>query len=209
MKRNYIGELRDQGLSYRKISEETGINSKKLSAYSTGKKALKSSSKEYEVIRNANRRIAYNKIRREGVTFSKKTGKVLPMSSREASMRRRTFTSPKTHYIQNPPRQVAHPKIQKNMYQLRLLAEYEHDKTHEVKLIESYSYAHASKPDTFNMGSDEFISDMGELNVAKYDDDQTMFFEAINEARSKCGSDFYSWNLKRILEIEVISYHIG
>lgn len=208
MKRDYISELRLQGLSLRQIEKQTGIDHRRLSEYSTGKKALKSSSKAYEKIRNFNRKHAYETIKKEGITYNNKTHELEKISPQEASKLRRRFYNPEiklTHRV----REVAHTKIHKNMHQLRIYAELQHDKTHEVKLVEGLSDGHADCPDTYMMKSVEFQDEMRETNVEKYDLSQEMFAEAIDDCRSKCGSDYYNWHLKRVLDVEVITYEIG
>lgn len=193
MKRNYISELKSQGLSLREIERQTGINHRRLSEYVTGKKPLKSSSKAYETLRNINRKTSYNQLRQQG------------MATREADKYRRIVSSPKT-YQHKSTRSVKHTRIDKTMYQLKMLAEYSEAKSHEKRIIESFSFAHASKPDTWDISSD-FIDEMGELDVQDYDTNMQMVNEAIRDAQSRLGGS--NWMLERIIDIEVVSYVIG
>lgn len=57
--RNYIGELRDAGLTWDQLSRETGKSSRQLRRYVTGEAKLKSGTSSYEQIRNASRRVSY------------------------------------------------------------------------------------------------------------------------------------------------------
>lgn len=193
MKRNYIAELKTQGISLREIERQTGINRKRLSEYNSGKKALKSSTEAYEKLRNLNRKTAYDALRKQG------------MDADQADKYRRIVSSPKTYHHQTH-RAVTHTRINKTMYQLKMLAEYGEEKTKEKRIIESFSMAHASKPDIREI-SDDFINEMGETDVSEYDDNQEMVNEAIRDAQSKLGGS--NWYLIRIIDIEVITYQIG
>ena len=57
--RNYIGELRDAGLTWAELSRETGKSARQLRRYASGETKLKSSTKVYEQIRDTSRRISY------------------------------------------------------------------------------------------------------------------------------------------------------
>lgn len=206
MKRNYIAELKEAGLSLRTIEAETGISHQRLSEFFTGRKSLSSTSKAYEALRNANRRVGYQKLRREGMVRLA-DNRTRPFTGAEARKYRRAFTSPEVHHAQST-KKVSHMRIEKHVFQLKMLAEYEHDKTHERKIIESFSKAHSVKPDTWLIDED-YVSVLGEVDVQEYDETQEMLYEAIRDARGTLGDKDYNWQLVRIIHLEVITYHIG
>lgn len=57
--RNYIGELRDAGLTWAQIARETGKSTRQLRRLATGEAHLKAGTKDYESIRNVSRRVSY------------------------------------------------------------------------------------------------------------------------------------------------------
>lgn len=57
--RNYIGELRDAGVTWAQLSRETGRSARQLRRLASGESRLRSGTTTYEQIRNASRRISY------------------------------------------------------------------------------------------------------------------------------------------------------
>jgi len=197
--RNYLKELHDAGLSYNQIAQQTGIERHRVSAIAKGVKTLKSASKEYSTVRNVSRRTAYAKIRESG------------LSPVEANKYRRIGLSDKT-YIHNSARDVAHTKINKQMYQLKMLAEFENLKSHESKIIECFSKAHAkiNKKSLINMINNiaDYFTEIEETEDGEeYSSETTLINEAVRDGQSKLGGS--NWQLKRIIDIETIEYNIG
>src|SRR3972149_786714 len=196
--RNYVAELHSAGLPFTEIAKQTGISAKKLSQFARGK-PLKSVSKDYQILRNASRRNAYKIIRESGLTPG------------EAEKYRRIGLSEKTyhHFTQ---RVVAHTKLNKTMYQLKMLAEFYNPKTKENRIITCFSMAHSeinidSFTDFLNTGIEQILDDMSEADAAEYDSNQELIGEAIRDGQSKLGGS--NWELKRIIDVEVIIYKIG
>src|SRR3972149_4394631 len=84
--RNYIGQLQQLGYTLKSIATESCLSSSQLSRLKSGKILLKSSTPEYEKIRNVSRRLAYRTVRSSGLT------------SERATAIRRNLPSPKIDY---------------------------------------------------------------------------------------------------------------
>lgn len=205
MKRDYIAELKNQGLSLRAIERETGISHQRLSDYATSKKPLKSSSAQYEKLRNLNRKTSYNKLRKEGVIRTP-DNQVKPMTPEMAKRYRRTLSSPET-YTSQSTKKVQHTKINADTMQLKMLAEYQHEVTHEKRLVESFSKAHKNARLDPSEITEDYIELMGETDVVDYDETQELVAEAIKDAQGTLGDS--NWFLIRIIDVEVITYQIG
>ena len=135
MVRNYLSELRNAGYTIRDLAKEIGISQKRVSAISRGTVSLpKSDTSLYENIRNANRRLAYQKMRREGATPSM------------AGAFRRTHTDPAVPVQEREIVRIIEHKQETTRWQLKLVADYYNIKTDERRnYIESYSFAHTDK----------------------------------------------------------------
>ncbi len=196
--RNYTNELRQAGKSIKQISELTGINKTKISKLSTGEKVLKSGSKEYQIIRNTSRKVAYKKLRDSG------------LSAKAADKYRRIGISERT-YIHKSKRNVKHTEINKKMFQLKMLAEYQNIKTKEKRIIESFSNAYSDIDidgiyDYAN-NLDSYYDDTADIIREDYSSAQEMIAEAVAQAQSKLGGS--NWELLRIIDVETIEYNIG
>ncbi len=196
--RNYIRELHENGLSYKQISNETGISTKRLSSFARGLKKLSSKQPEYSIIRNVNRCTAYKKLTESG------------LSPEAANKYRRIGLSEQT-YSHRSIRQVSHTKINATMNQLKLLAEFENIKTKETRIIECFSlgHKHIDTPEIKEYLSDidDYFEQISEIDRSEYDDSQEMIDEAIRDGQSKLGGS--NWELKRVIDIETITYNIG
>lgn len=84
--RNYIAELREAGLSWAELSQETGKSTRQLRRYLTGEAKLRSGTESYETIRNTSRRVTYN-LARESIG-----------SKRAAGLRRRGLADELTEF---------------------------------------------------------------------------------------------------------------
>ena len=130
-RRDWIGELR-QHLYVKEIAERTGISQRRLREFYTGKKELRSDMPEYEKLRNLNRQVAYEKLRRHGAT------------PEQAKRHRRTLFDP---FRKEPETEIKKtvkaewfPKgVEK--HQIRILGLFRHRKTGERKTAEGYSWA--------------------------------------------------------------------
>jgi len=169
--RNYVQELHELGKTYSELAQETGLSRKTLSLLARGIKQVKSDSETYNIIRNASRRIAYQKIRESGV------------SATAAGKYRRIALSPET-YQHFSTRHVKHTRLEVTMRQLKMLAEFENKKQKQTAIIECFSYGHK-----------------------RIRDQQTLIDEAIRDGQSKLGGS--NWQLKRIIDLEIIKYQIG
>lgn len=196
--RNYIHELHENGLNYKQLSQQTGINAKRISKISRGLIKVKSNTREYQIIRNANRRNAYNKLVESG------------LSPEAANKYRRIGLSEQT-YTHRSQRQVAHTKINATMHQLKLLAEFQNIKTKETRIIECFSLGHkhinAADIKEYLSNLDDYFDEISEVDRSEYDNEQEMIDEAIRDGQSKLGGS--NWELKRIIDIETITYNIG
>jgi len=92
------------------------------------------------------------------------------------------------------------------MHQIKLLAEYQDEKTEEKRIVESFSKAHAQKPDIKEISAD-FLDEMGETDHVEYDTMREMVDEAIRDGQARLGGS--NWFLLRIIDIEVITFNIG
>ena len=128
--RNYIGELKQRGYSFSRLSKETGVSSKELSAYSKGIKPLKSASDAYEMIRNANRRLAYQEARQAG------------LAPERANIRRRVMFDPELEEIESTSKRIVKAKQETTRYQLRILGEFYNPKTKDTRIQDGYSRAY-------------------------------------------------------------------
>lgn len=201
--RNYVNELHNAGLTFTDIAKQTGISSKKLSQLSRGIKPLKSTSNDYQILRNASRRNAYKLIRESGVT------------AKDANKLRRIGLSEKTYHHLSI-RNVSHTKINKTMYQLKMFAWFINRKTKEIKAPPPNGYCFSAAHSKINIkdferflndGIDTIIDEMAEADVSEYDSNQELLNEAIRDGQSKLGGS--NWELKSIVDIEVITYKIG
>ena len=128
--RNYIGELRQRGYTLKKLAAETGIDTKRLSAAAKGDAPFRSGTKLYELVRNANRRLAYREARAAGVT------------SERARTRRRTLLSPELEPIASTSVRLVKAKQKTTRFQVRLLGEFYNPKLKQTKIQEGYSRAY-------------------------------------------------------------------
>ena len=134
-RRDWIGELR-QHLYVKDIAERTGISQRRLREFYTGKRELRSDMPEYEKLRNLNRQVAYEKLRRHGA------------SPEQAKRHRRTLLDPhrkepeteNIYLVQQgriPEGQVRH--------QLRILGLFRHRMSGERKIAEGFSWAYSKR----------------------------------------------------------------
>jgi hypothetical protein len=97
------------------------------------------------------------------------------------------------------------------MYQLKMLAEFENSKTKETRIIECFSLGHKriDTPEIKEYLSDinEYFDNLSEVDRSEYDDSQELIDEAIRDGQSKLGGS--NWELKRVIDIETITYNIG
>ena len=127
MRRDWIGELREV-LRVKDIAERTGISQQRLREFYTGKRPFHSKLPEYEKIRNLNRQVAYEKLRKMGA------------SAEIAKRHRRTLFDP---YREEPVRKTIRflrPEVvPEERQQLRILGIFRHRKTGQVKIQEGFS----------------------------------------------------------------------
>lgn len=168
--RNYIGELRTRGITLKTIAKGAHISPKKVSDFYHGKLALKSGTKEYEKIRNLSRRTAYGEMRKIGIT------------SAEARQTRRVAYSPE--WQPKEKRVIREVKFRQDTtrYQLYVVAEFKHSRTHEVRILKGTSYAHLD-----------------------YDYDRDLK-EAIGNIRGQLNDSH--WQLQRVIEYHIIEYKL-
>lgn len=198
--RNYVKEIHDAGLTYKELSNRTGISSKKLSRIARGIDKLSSKSSQYNVIRNENRRFAYEILRKSGI------------APESANKYRRIGISSES-YTHKRKRTVKHIKIQKTMFQIKILGLFRNMKTGEEKRAEGVSHAR-EKINTksfidfiYDNDIQETLEELAETIPQEYDDNQELIQEAINSARGHLGGT--NWELIRIIDIEEIEYVIG
>ncbi|MAF42978.1 MAG: hypothetical protein CMI54_02240 [Parcubacteria group bacterium] len=127
--RNYIKELTRAGHTARELSGETGLSASALSRYKTGAKVLKSGTKAYETIRNANRRIGYREARKAG------------LSSERASARRRVIFDPDIEAADFKSTRVIGHKEDTTRFQMRLIGEFYNYKTKKTRIQQGFSHA--------------------------------------------------------------------
>ena len=132
-RRDWIGELR-QHLYVREIAERTGISQRRLREFYTGKRELRSDMPEYEKLRNLNRQVAYEKLRRLGAT------------PEQAKRHRRTLfdpfrKEPETEQI----RFIAPRHLKEERYQLRILGLFRDRRTGKMDIAEGYSWAQSER----------------------------------------------------------------
>lgn len=133
MKRDWIGELK-QFKTFKDISKESGIPLKRLREYYHGRRKFDSTVKDYEKIRNLNRKTAYQQFREYGAT------------PEMAEKYRRTFFDPNRKSIRtNHVRDVREDNMSKGevKYQLRLVANYINEEEGKLSYgIETFSWAY-------------------------------------------------------------------
>lgn len=169
--RNYLGELKAQGLTYKQIAAETGISRKRVSEIARGIETVKSATDTYATIRNVSRRLGYQKLRET-------------LSAKEAEQYRRIVLSERT-YTHKTIREVKHTHIEKDMIQLKILAEFRNTRTKKLK--EEKGFSSGYERSQFNQSE--------------------ATGEAIREAQSRLGGS--NWELQRIIDLEYITYQIG
>ena len=128
--RNYLAELKGRGYSFARLASETGVSSRQLSAFKSGKTKLTSSLPAYEKIRNANRRLAYGEARSAG------------LSPERANISRRTMFDPRLKAIIRKSTRVVKAKAPTTRYQLRILGEFHNTKTKATRLQNGFSHAY-------------------------------------------------------------------
>ena len=133
MRRDWIGELREV-IKVKEISQRTGISQRKLREFYTGKRPFHSGLPEYEKIRNLNRQVAYEQLRKLGA------------SAEVAKKHRRTLFDP---YRKEPVTEVVksiRPEIvPEDKHQLKILGIFRNRQTGEIKIREGYSRAYGTR----------------------------------------------------------------
>ena len=123
--RNFVGELKQQGYSFRNLAVQSGLSARRVSALARGAKPTRA---EYLKTYNVNRRIGYTKARQAGFKSEvarEKRVSILSEEVRELKSIRRVKS----------PTHVTH-------FQLRILAEFKNRKTKKLIIREGYSFAH-------------------------------------------------------------------
>lgn len=197
MKRNYIKELHDSGMSIKKIAQQTGISQKKVSALSHGIGKLSSKTREYENVRNLSRRTAYQEARKSGLTP-------------DAAHKYERIGLSENTYHHHSTKQVHHTKLQGQMQQLKILGEFQNLKTKEKRIVEGVSKArkHISPDDIAEISIEQLEDDKENIETFEdYPESSKMLQEAIQAAQGKLGGS--NWQLIRIIDIETITYNIS
>ena len=123
--RNFVGELKQQGYSFRNLAAQSGLSARRVSALARGAKPTRA---EYLKTYNINRKIGYQKAREAGFKSEvarEKRVKILGDEVREFRSTRKVKSA--TH--------ATH-------WQLRILAEFRHRDTKKLRISEGYSFAH-------------------------------------------------------------------
>lgn len=136
MKRDWIGELK-QFKTFKDISKQSGIPLKRLREYYQGKRKFDSTIKDYEKIRNLNRKTAYEQFREYGA------------SPAMAEKHRRTFFDPYRESIKkNETRHVREDNMARGevKHQYRLVGNYINEKLGELRYgVETFSWAYPER----------------------------------------------------------------
>ena len=134
-RRDWIGELR-QHLYVREIAERAGISQRRLREFYTGKRELRSDMPEYQKLRNLNRQIAYEKLRRYGA------------SPEQARQHRRTLLDPHRKEPETETIQIVRPEripIGQVRHQLRILGLFRDRRDGKRQIAEGYSWAYSKR----------------------------------------------------------------
>ena len=126
MKRDWLGEIK-RVKSVRAIARETGISRYMIDQYIKGKKPLKSGTRHYEKIRNLNRVIGYETMRKHGESVE------------EATRFKRTALDPERkvtpkEFPRETPVKTDVVSLGETAYQMMLTANYIHRVTQEIRM---------------------------------------------------------------------------
>jgi len=134
--RNYLSELENLGYSTDALSKLTGLSKERVIHIING--ALpKSNTKDYETIRNTNRRVSYERARHVG------------LNSHYATQVRRNLTNPHIARRSNEPieikKRAIKAKYAQGIWQLHMLGMYQNKDTKEYREHLGFSKSHQKK----------------------------------------------------------------
>jgi len=126
--RNFIGELKTKGYTYKALSRQSGVSARKLSELARGVRTV--SRADYLQAYNLNRKLAYREARHAGLA---------PEAARE--VRPKIYDTARRTMERETTRIVKH-KQETTRYQLRILGEFFNSRTNELKFSQGFSRAY-------------------------------------------------------------------
>ncbi|MBT9142782.1 MAG: hypothetical protein DDT29_01178 [Dehalococcoidia bacterium] len=129
--RNYVKELHDRGYTYKQLASELRVSRWTVSRLARGIKPLpKSEHPFYEIIRNTSRRLSYQEARSWN------------LSPAIASVVRRSLLNPQPKPRYKEVLRRVKTKQAKTLWQLNIIAEFQHSVTKQKIIAEGWSYSY-------------------------------------------------------------------